>query len=88
MPKGALEVGAEMQVVTELQETWNSITHGDFYKTTKGVPKPVRNRVYRLAAAVNLLDEEMKEIHKQLNSLRKDQHKKFIEEAFGESWKT
>ena len=66
IPKETRNAGAELQVLTELQEAWDSVTHDDFYKSKRGVPINVRHRIHRLAAAIDLLDAEMQGVRQSL----------------------
>jgi len=70
-PPMELELGIEVQVLTELQQIWDLVTHDDFYKPNEGVPSESRNRVYRLSAALDLLDGELAQITAALHDERR-----------------
>lgn len=70
VPGSLATVGAELQVQTELQGTWDSLTHKPFYKPPRGAPAEVRNRVHRLAAAIDLLDQEMSDVRAAVGKLQ------------------
>jgi ppGpp synthetase/RelA/SpoT-type nucleotidyltranferase len=66
VPEGCRQVGAELQVLTELQQAWDLLTHDEFYKAKRGVPARIRERLLRLGAAVSLLDQEIVELAEEL----------------------
>lgn len=84
-PEKLKAIGAELQILTEFQNTWEKLTHNDFYKTSIGVPTAGRNRVYRLAAAINLIDDELVELRQYTESLRKKINAIFSDNS--EQWK-
>lgn len=78
--------GAELQVMTRLQATWDTITHDSLYKPRAGVPMSVRHRAHRLAAAIDLLDHEIQEIRADLPALRHDAREQVLSLIKGEKW--
>jgi ppGpp synthetase/RelA/SpoT-type nucleotidyltranferase len=61
-----IKTGTELQLLTELQHAWDLVTHDKFYKAETGVPLDIRKRLLRVAAALELLDEEMKSSRERL----------------------
>lgn len=86
VPEPLKEFGAELQILTEFQQTWDKLTHDEFYKTKEGVPTEGRNKVYRLAAMIDLLDEELVLIKNRTKDLRKKISIQFS--ANNDAWKT
>jgi len=62
IPANTIAAGAELQIVTAIQNTWGDLTHADFYKPEEGAPLEMSQRVLRLAAVMNLVDEELQAI--------------------------
>jgi ppGpp synthetase/RelA/SpoT-type nucleotidyltranferase len=85
VPEGIKRVGAELQILTEFQQTWDKLTHDDFYKTKIGVPTEGRNRAHRLAAIIDLLDEELVQIRNRIKKRRSEIFETFS--SNNENWK-
>ncbi len=88
VPDPVRATGAELQVLTVLQAAWVTVTHDQFYKPKAGVPLQVRNRVHRLAAAADLLDQEITSITTTLDTLRRELHEEFKARANEDTWGT
>lgn len=66
VPNNTRAAGAELQIVTAMQEAWGTFSHDDFYKTPTGVPLEIGHRVRRLAAVMNLVDDELQNLRDSL----------------------
>jgi len=54
----------ELQIHTAMQEAWSRLSHARFYKDQQGVPYPSWQALQRLAAVVDLVDEQLSRIDK------------------------
>lgn len=63
VPDETREVGAELQIVTALRNVWGMISHKDFYKPDAGVPAALTDRMLRLSAVLDLVDDEIRELN-------------------------
>nr|MDT0663854.1 hypothetical protein [Micromonospora sp. DSM 115978] len=52
----------ELQIHTAMQEAWSRLSHARFYKDAKGIPYRNWRQLDRLAAVVDLLDDQLREI--------------------------
>jgi ppGpp synthetase/RelA/SpoT-type nucleotidyltranferase len=52
----------ELQIHTAMQEAWSRLSHARFYKDQQGVPFPSWLALQRLAAVVDLVDEQLSRI--------------------------
>lgn len=52
----------ELQIHTAMQEAWSRLSHARFYKDQQGVPFPSWQALQRLAAVVDLVDEQLSRI--------------------------
>lgn len=59
VPENTRTAGAELQIVTALQDAWGTFSHDDFYKAREGVPFELAKRALRLAAIMDLADDEI-----------------------------
>lgn len=84
--------GAEVQIQTNLQAAWSDLTHA-FYKSSfleispdenYGAPALLREKVYRLAAALELLDEEIEAVKRNFP----DERRRVIAEVENARWKS
>jgi ppGpp synthetase/RelA/SpoT-type nucleotidyltranferase len=80
--------GVELQILTELQAAWDIATHDDFYKPSRPVPVQVRHRAHRLAAAIDLLDEEVRQIRATLLNLRREVEQDFQRKVASGKWES
>lgn len=58
LPSLTAPVGVEIQIQTRLQDAWSHLAHS-FYKAREPETVVVRTAVYRLAAALELMDQEI-----------------------------
>jgi len=61
-------IKAEIQVRSILQHAWAEIEHDLGYKSSQGIPRPVRRRFSRLAGLLELADQEFRTIREELSS--------------------
>lgn len=66
----------EVQIRTELEDSWAVLTHSNFYKNKDGIPHDTQLRLKRLAASLNLLDSELQSIKNQVEPELKEIKKK------------
>lgn len=62
----------EVQIRTELEDSWAALTHSNFYKNTDGIPHDTQLRLKRLSASLNLLDSELQSIKNQVEPEMKE----------------
>ena len=62
------ELKAEIQIRTVIQHAWAEIEHDLGYKTDSVIPKPVKRRFFRLAAMLEVADDEFSEIKSSISS--------------------
>ncbi|HIH5775798.1 TPA: GTP pyrophosphokinase [Citrobacter werkmanii] len=60
------EMKAEIQIRSILQHTWAEIEHDTGYKSSTGIPDPIRRKFSRLAGLLEIADDEFVEIKKSL----------------------
>lgn len=63
---------AEIQIRTLIQHAWAEIEHDLGYKGEIAIPKPVRRKFFRLAAMLELADEEFTSIKETLSKYKKE----------------
>ncbi len=63
---------AEIQVRTSLQHSWASIEHKLQYKNADHIAPPLRRKLFRIAALLELADEEFNYLEKNIKGVRKD----------------
>jgi len=92
VPESQYDCGAEVQIQTNLQAAWSELTHA-FYKSSfmeitpeenYGAPALLREKVFRLAAALELLDEEIQAVKDHFP----EERKRVIDEVNNSRWKS
>lgn len=63
------DLKAEIQLRTFLQHAWSNISHHFDYKLQEDIPKELRRKLFRLAALVELADEELDNIVNDISHL-------------------
>ena len=79
-------ISAELQIRTLLQHVWAELSHNDFYKAPMGVPRDVQDRLFRLAASLDVLSDEIVFIRNQLADLS-DSIKEQVLDPFNNKWR-
>lgn len=51
----------ELQVHTAMEEAWSRYSHAGFYKSTRGIPSELQQRMYQLSAAARLIDDSLRQ---------------------------
>jgi len=62
---------AEIQVRTALQDAWAALDHSLRYKSRFDVPSPLRRRLYRISALLELADDEFARLQEESVAVRK-----------------
>ena len=70
---------AEIQVRTSLQHSWAAIEHKLQYKNAEHIAPPLKRKLFRIAALLELADEEFNYLEKNIGYVRKE-----IEESISE----
>ena len=60
------DVKFEVQIRTALQHAWGEIEHGLGYKSNFEIPLPIRRKLTRIAATLELIDEEFEVIRQEV----------------------
>lgn len=63
---------AEIQVRTSLQHSWAAIEHKLQYKNAEHIPAPLKRKLFRIAALLELADEEFNYLEKNIGHVRKE----------------
>lgn len=63
---------AEIQIRTVIQHAWAEIEHDLGYKSASSIPRPIKRRFYRLAAMLEVADEEFTTIKTTLQEYEKE----------------
>lgn len=61
-------ITVELQIRTHLQHVWAELSHKEFYKSRDGVPYNVQDRLFRLAASLDVLSDEIVAIRDELKN--------------------
>jgi len=70
---------AELQIRTHLQHVWAELSHNEFYKAKYGVPYSVQDRLYRLAASLDVLSDEIVSIREELQTKTAARRKELLD---------
>lgn len=62
------DVKFEVQIRTALQHAWGEIEHGLGYKSNFEIPLPIRRKLTRIAATLELIDEEFEVIREEVEA--------------------
>lgn len=63
---------AEIQIRTSLQHSWAAIEHKLQYKNAEHIAPPLKRKLFRIAALLELADEEFNYLEKNIGSVRKE----------------
>lgn len=63
---------AEVQVRTSLQHSWAAIEHKLQYKNAEHIPAQLKRKLFRIAALLELADEEFNYLEKNIGNVRKE----------------
>lgn len=63
-------VPVEIQIRTIAMDFWASLEHKIYYKYNKDIPEHIRNGLREAAEQVNMLDEKMAKLNKEINILK------------------
>jgi ppGpp synthetase/RelA/SpoT-type nucleotidyltranferase len=67
--KGLAELEAELQIQTKAENAWAVAGHDLLYKAVLAVPAPIARRMMRLAALVEIFDDEVERFQGELGEL-------------------
>ncbi|GAA2421049.1 nucleotidyltransferase family protein [Mycolicibacterium llatzerense] len=51
----------ELQIHTAMEEAWSRYSHAGFYKSPRGIPSELQQRMYQLSAAARLIDDSLRQ---------------------------
>ncbi len=63
---------AEIQIRTSLQHSWAAIEHKLQYKNAEHIAPPLKRKLFRIAALLELADEEFNYLEKNIGTVRKE----------------
>ena len=69
----------ELQIHTVMQETWSRVSHAGFYKTKRGIPKQVHQRLLRFASTSRLLDDHLLDLSVSIKAVQDKLGEKFAD---------